>query len=257
MSNMSDSAQESENWRAFLEWLPQTAPAANVEAVLRNFRVHLLARGLIAPETDQALADVTRLMRTRPEAWPLIFDKVYSSPTPGFSTQPNALVARAAEGRSPGTALDICMGQGRNAVFLACKGWEVTGIDVSVEGLAAARAQAAQAGVGLQALHQSDETFDFGERRWDLVTVTYAPVKLTEPAYVERLGRSLRSDGVVVVESFASAKDAPFRRPVDLDPEELKKAFSSFEQVVFEETEGRSDWSESPVPLVKMIARKA
>ena len=39
------------------------------------------------------------------------------------------------------------MGQGRNSVFLARKGWNVTGFDVSDEGLAIACANAGKAGV--------------------------------------------------------------------------------------------------------------
>jgi len=37
------------------------------------------------------------------------------------------------------------MGQGRNAVFLASKGWAVTGFDYSAEGIAAARRAAGKA----------------------------------------------------------------------------------------------------------------
>jgi 2-polyprenyl-3-methyl-5-hydroxy-6-metoxy-1,4-benzoquinol methylase len=41
------------------------------------------------------------------------------------------------EARKPGRALDIGMGQGRNSVFLALKGWDVTGFDISDEGACA------------------------------------------------------------------------------------------------------------------------
>lgn len=48
-----------------------------------------------------------------------------------FTTLAAALTAAglmaAIEGRTPGRALDIGMGQGRNAVALAVKGWTVTG----------------------------------------------------------------------------------------------------------------------------------
>jgi methylase of polypeptide subunit release factors len=35
------------------------------------------------------------------------------------------------QGRKPGTALDWGMGQGRNAIYLAGQGWDVTGVDIS------------------------------------------------------------------------------------------------------------------------------
>lgn len=48
----------------------------------------------------------------------------------------------ATRGLKPGAALDAAMGQGRNALYLAQVGWNVTGFDVSEVGTAAARARA-------------------------------------------------------------------------------------------------------------------
>ena len=58
----------------------------------------------------------------------------------GFArSQPNAVLMRFAAGRTPGLALDIGCGAGRNAVPLARAGWDVVGIDLSAPMLAAAR----------------------------------------------------------------------------------------------------------------------
>ncbi len=46
-----------------------------------------------------------------------------------------------------GRALDVAMGYGRNAVFLAQAGFEVEGVDISPEGAAAALKAAKEAGV--------------------------------------------------------------------------------------------------------------
>ncbi len=54
--------------------------------------------------------------------------------------------ANTVEGRNPGRALDIGMGQGRNAVYLATQGWDVTGFDPSSEGVRIARSNAEKAG---------------------------------------------------------------------------------------------------------------
>ncbi len=64
-----------------------------------------------------------------------MFNNIYSN-APGFSTNANALLVSAVTGRKPGRALDVGMGQGRNAVFLAVEGWNVTGFDISDVGLA-------------------------------------------------------------------------------------------------------------------------
>ena len=59
-----------------------------------------------------------------------------------FSRKPNRLLTEAVQGVKPGAALDVGMGQGRNAVWLATRGWQVTGFDVAGEGLRLAREQA-------------------------------------------------------------------------------------------------------------------
>jgi SAM-dependent methyltransferase len=51
---------------------------------------------------------------------------------------------------SPGRALDIGCGSGRDAVYLAKHGWEVTGVDFAETALNAARQRAQEAGVGAQ-----------------------------------------------------------------------------------------------------------
>jgi SAM-dependent methyltransferase len=66
-----------------------------------------------------------------------MFNNIYKTTKPGFATQPNALLVSNAEGHKPGRALDVGMGQGRNSIFLALKGWDVTGFDMSDEGIAA------------------------------------------------------------------------------------------------------------------------
>ena len=53
------------------------------------------------------------------------------------------------EERKPGRALDVGMGEGRNAVFLALKGWDVTGFEISDEGVAIAQRNARAAGVNI------------------------------------------------------------------------------------------------------------
>lgn len=47
----------------------------------------------------------------------------------------------------PGAALELAMGEGRNAVYLAQQGWRVTGIDVASAGLAKAEQLAREKGV--------------------------------------------------------------------------------------------------------------
>ncbi|MGD8450558.1 MAG: class I SAM-dependent methyltransferase [Phycisphaerae bacterium] len=53
--------------------------------------------------------------------------------------QPNAFLAEVAGGLTPGRALDLGCGTGRDAIYLASCGWQVTGVDVLPDALTRAR----------------------------------------------------------------------------------------------------------------------
>ena len=64
-----------------------------------------------------------------------------------WSGNPNSALVREASGLTPGTALDLGCGEGADAIWLADRGWAVTGIDISDVALDRARRHAAAAGV--------------------------------------------------------------------------------------------------------------
>lgn len=243
-------------WERFLGWLRTAPPASGPLEILQGYQKRLVTDGRPPADAGREMGVVMRLMRDRNDAWPLMFDRIYASATPNFSTAPNALLMAAIAGHPAGRALDVGMGQGRNAVALAVKGWTVTGFDVSAEGLAVARAQAARAGVSVTAVQSSDAQFDLGTSQWDLVAVIYGPGIIADAAYVARLHQALRPGGMVVVESFASDRKAPQRRPVDLDPAELLGAFAAFRILRFEDTEAVSEWDPQTTRLVRLVAQK-
>jgi SAM-dependent methyltransferase len=242
-------------WQHFLAFLRAAPPLPGPREMLGLYGQRLAAEGLDQAEIQHRIGGLLALMRRRSDAWPLMFDRIYASGAPNVTEAPNPLLMSAVEGRAPGRALEVAVGHGRNAVALARLGWNVTGIDVSDEGLSAARTSAERAGVTLTLSRQTDEAFDFGEAAWDLVVIIYGPVSITDRGYVARLRRALRPGGLVVVESFASDTSAPQRRPVDIDPRDLRRAFDAFRLVRFEDVDGVSEWDPQPTRLVRMIAR--
>ncbi len=103
------------------------------------------------------------------------------------------------------------------------------------------------------------KTFDYAQQAWDLISVLYAPVPITDPSYVARMTSTLVSGGVVVVESFASDRDARRRKPVDIDPAELRDAFVAlgFRLDRLQDVVERPDWAVAPERMVRMVAVKA
>jgi 2-polyprenyl-3-methyl-5-hydroxy-6-metoxy-1,4-benzoquinol methylase len=199
---------------------------------------------------------VKRLISIRGDWWPLMFDRIYASDRPNFSQNPSTVLVEAIEGVKPGRALDVAMGQGRNALFLAQRGWAVTGFDISNEGLNVARANAKKAGVTLTAQSSSIDDFSYGEERWDLIALIYVPNVAHEGAAMTKLARALKPGGLLVIESFASDRQSAARRPVDIDPAALKASLVGFDIVRFDDREAVSEWDPQPTRLCRVIARK-
>lgn len=176
------------------------------------------------------------------------WDKIFHNAV-GFSHEPNRLLATTVAGITPGSALDVATGQGRNALYLAARGWKVTGVDISDEGLGQAREAAHQAGVQAEMLHADVRTFDFGTDRWDLVTLIYAPAALGR---LPDIRRAVRPGGLVVYEYFAPTEGddhAPTAR-------DLAAEFAGWEIVRNEEVEDVPDWLKDRAKLVRLVARK-
>jgi len=92
------------------------------------------------------------------------------------------LVAETAE-LQPGRALDLACGAGRNAVWLAERGWRVTAVDFSAVALRMARELAAERGVEVEWVHADLRTYEPLRGVFDLVLVLY----LHLPAIERRL----------------------------------------------------------------------
>jgi 2-polyprenyl-3-methyl-5-hydroxy-6-metoxy-1,4-benzoquinol methylase len=106
-----------------------------------------------------------------PPSW----DDRYSSEEKIWSGNPNAQLVAEVTGLTAGTALDVGCGEGGDVIWLARRGWRVTGADFSANGLARAAHHAEQAGVGDQTdWWQVDaRTFAAGQRSYDLVSTHF------------------------------------------------------------------------------------
>lgn len=247
---------DNEVWNTFLAWLRQAPSLNGPREALEGFQTSVAAGGVPGDEAVRQLGVVRRLMSERNDWWPLLFDRIYTSARPSFSQHPSTVLVEAIENRRSGDALDVAMGQGRNALFLAQRGWTVTGFDVSQEGLELARANARKAGVALTAVNSALESFDYGTARWDLIALIYVPNTALEGRAMETVVRALRPGGLLVIESYASDRQTPQRRPVDIDPALLKASLGSFELIRFDDREAVSEWDPQPTRLCRVIARK-
>jgi len=70
------------------------------------------------------------------------WEERYAAPGLAWSGEPNPVLVAEATPLTPGSALDIGSGEGGDALWLAGLGWQVTGVDISANALAKARARA-------------------------------------------------------------------------------------------------------------------
>jgi SAM-dependent methyltransferase len=116
------------------------------------------------------------------------------------STEPSAFLAAEVAGLPPGRALDVACGAGRNAVWLAGHGWQVTAFDFSEVALRAARALAASANVSVEWLEKDAVTWTPAARAFDLVTVIYLQLPASERRVaLARAAAAVRPGGTLLV----------------------------------------------------------
>jgi SAM-dependent methyltransferase len=172
----------------------------------------------------------------------------------------NKFLGDSVRDRQPGAALDIGMGQGRNSLFLAALGWQVTGFDISEVGVKQAQAEAARRGLKIDARVGDVDKFDYGKERWNLVVGMYMDEYLTRNA--AKVIASLKPGGVLVVEgihrdigktALATGERYGYRS------NELPKVFGKLRMLYYEDTMAKADWERSggkPVPIVRLVAIK-
>lgn len=171
----------------------------------------------------------------------------------GFSIKPNALLVATVKGRKPGTALDIGMGQGRNAVFLATQGWKVTGVDTAAEGIRIAKANAKAAKVSLNAVVDDADHFEMGVAKYDLVALMY----VGGAEMSERIDKALKPGGLVVVEYFHKDMEAQFHHPMGaFDTGELEGLFKGYKVIRSEVVDDTADFGLNTAKLVRFVAQK-
>lgn len=239
-------------YEKFRSWVgQQPREVQQAPDLLDRYRAKLLAEGEQPAVVEQQLRVIREQgRRLEVERW----NRILTSPTPTFNTKPNAYLVQMIKGVPPGKALDVGMGQGRNALYLAQQGWEVTGFDPAEKAVAVANAEAARLGLKLTTLTVGDEEFDFGKDRWDLVVLSYVSLRHLG----QRVFDSLKPGGRVIVEGFHrdATKNGPIGGGVVFDTNELLTSFNKFRILHYEDVPGVGDFGLRDTRLVRLCAQK-
>ena len=117
-----------------------------------------------------------------------------------WTVRPNRLFADEVAGLEPGRALDVACGEGRNAVWLAERGWDVTGVDFSEVALVKAAELASARGVEVEWVAADVLEHEPPPAAFDLVAVLYLQLPQDELACALRNAvRGVAPGGTLVV----------------------------------------------------------
>jgi SAM-dependent methyltransferase len=130
------------------------------------------------------------------------WDERYAEPEFAYGDAPNDFL-RAQGSTLRGPVLCLAEGQGRNAVFLATLGLEVTAVDQSAVGLACAEQLAARNCVAIQTAVADLGGYDLGEERWGAIVSIFAHVPAAvRKALHGRIAAALKPGGLFLLEAY-------------------------------------------------------
>jgi SAM-dependent methyltransferase len=197
-----------------------------------------------------------------PEFW----NERYAGDDYFYGTAPNGFVAECAPQIPPGPVLCLAEGEGRNAVFLASRGYAVTAVDQSAVGLAKAQRLAADRKVALTTVVTDLAEFIIEPGGWSGIVATFLhlPQPLRRNLH-RQVAAGLRPGGVFIFEAYTPAQvtyrtGGPVNQPELLvNPTELPGELATLDVVVLRElirdvTEGSGHRGVGAV--VQMLARR-
>lgn len=133
-----------------------------------------------------------------------MWDEKYNCDDFVYGTEPNDfLKTNAYQFPTQGKLLCIAEGEGRNAVWLATQGFDVTAVDSSAVGLAKAERLAKTKQTSIQVIHTDLAEFDPGEDCWDGIIAIFAhlPPNLRHQVH-QACEKALKQGGIMLLEAY-------------------------------------------------------
>ncbi len=128
----------------------------------------------------------------------------YQNKEYAYGESPNLYFQAQLSGLTPGKILLPAEGEGRNAVFAASKGWEVTAFDISEAGKEKAEQLALKNGVQIKYLTGDAEDLEFEEGSFDVIALIFAHFPEPNRKRIhQQLSKYLKPGGHIIIEAFS------------------------------------------------------
>ena len=135
------------------------------------------------------------------------WDERYGADEYVYGTAPNDFLAEVAARIPPGRVLCLADGEGRNSVWLAEQGFEVTAVDASAVGLRKGQRLAAERGVRVASVHADLAEYRMEPGAWSGVVSIFAHVPPDVRRAVHReVVTGLAPGGAFVLEAYTPAQ---------------------------------------------------
>lgn len=140
------------------------------------------------------------------------WDERYADASYIYGTEPNAFFKQQLDLLKPGKILLPAEGEGRNAVYAARQGWDVTAYDYSEAAQEKALRLAANNGVPIKYLIGEFHELCFDVASYDAIGLCYAHLPAALRGRIHKaLATLLKSGGRIILEAF-SAKQAEYQK---------------------------------------------
>ncbi|REC50240.1 class I SAM-dependent methyltransferase [Chryseobacterium pennipullorum] len=176
------------------------------------------------------------------------WDERYSNEEFAYGIEPNHYLKEQLSRLEPGSILFPAEGEGRNAVFAATQGWQVSAFDISANGRKKALQLAQHQKTTIDYQVGELSALNYQEGQFDAIALIYAhfPAAIKSPIH-QMLNQYLRKGGYIIFEAFSKnhleyiAKNEKVGGPKDIESlfsiDEIKTDFPDYHIIELSETE--------------------
>ncbi|NOZ04451.1 MAG: class I SAM-dependent methyltransferase [FCB group bacterium] len=197
--------------------------------------------------------------------WKQHWDQHYATSEYVYGVEPNQFLKDHARLIPKGKVLCVADGEGRNGVWLARQGYEITAIDYSREGLRKARRLAERFQVTIKLVEADLLSYHFGSEEYDGLVSIYSHFDAENRIKLHRnYAQALKPGGVLLLEAFSKEQEKySSGGPKDIkllyDEESLRASLPEMEIVLLREeivTLEEGALHRGPAAVVRGIFRK-
>ena len=166
--------------------------------------------------------------------------------------EPSPLVTRYSGELKPARALDLACGAGRNSLYLADQGWQVTAVDGSALAIEILRERAAGRNLAIdtQVADLEQGQFAIEPGAYELICDCY----YLQRSLIPKMQAGVRPGGIVIAVVHLEDSDQPHGTAARARPGELRGYFEAWK--ILHAYEGKSREACHQRPVAEVVAQK-